>query len=373
MVQAVFTPATVKAGGTATLQLTSSNGPLLTTGLTITGTSGSQSATTPLSLTVTAPPAIELIAKTSSLSLAPGSTASTTITMQAFGGFTGTTNLVATAIDPLTGGALPGVGATITPTTIGPGGTATLTLTASASAPAATGTVGVEGFTPAMTPMGATWIAVNNAKPGFTLLPVRLPASPQTLTTWLDAVVLIDYSGGFSGPIQFTFSGLPNGVIGTFLPVDNCAGSSICDVRFELLAGIGATATPLTPITITGTSGSLTASTTFSIVVAPAASLAVGPPFAGYSDSYQLTTPVGGTATATLRGSGKVKGFTVNLTGVPPTATTNIIASPPTGYVVNIATTNQTAPGCYTLNYSGTPTGGQPVPGAFPLYLTVTK
>ena len=373
MVQAVFTPSTVKAGGTASLQLTSSNGPLVTTGLTITGSSGSLSATTPLNLTVTAPAGIQLIAKTSFLNLTPGSTASTTITMQATGGFTGTTNLLATAIDPLTGGALRGVTASITPTTIGPGGTATLTLTASASAPVAIGSVGVEGFTPAMALMGATWITLNNAKPGFTLLPVSLPASSQTLTRWLDQSVLINYSGGFSGPIQFTFSGLPNGVIGTFLPVDNCAGSSICDVRFELLAGITATATPLTPITITGTSGSLTASTTFNIAVAPAASLAVGPQFAGYSDSYQLTTPVGGTATATLRGSGKVTGFSVNVTGLPPTATSSIVAAPPSGYLVNIATASQTAPGCYSLNYSGTPTGGQAVPGALPLYLTVTK
>ena len=70
-----------------------------------------------------------------------------------------------------------------------------------------------------------------------------------------------------------------------------------------------------------------------------------------------------------------VKGLpaTVSVTGAPPTATTNIVAAPPTGDVVSFATTNQTAPGCYTLNYSGTPTGQQAVPGAFPLYLTVTK
>jgi hypothetical protein len=373
MVQAAFTPATVKAGGTATLQLTASYAPKVTTALTVTGASGSLSATAPLSLTVTDPPGVKLLSKASFLSLPPGSTASTTITMQGLGGFTDSANLQALIMDPVTGVSPPGITATLSPSTVGPGGTATLTVTAAASAPATTASVAVQAVTASKQVLGGTWIGLNNAKPGFTLFPVSLPASLQTLTGWLDAGLIVNYSGGFTGNIKFTFSGLPAGVIGTFAPMDNCGASTICGVRFELLAGITAVATPLTPVTITATSGNLTASTTFKMGVAPTPSFGVSPPLAGYTDSYQLVTPAGGTAATTLLGYGQVKGFSVSMTGAPPAATTSIVAAPPSGYSVSIATTSQTAPGCYTLNYSGTPTGQQPVPSQWPLYLTVTK
>jgi hypothetical protein len=365
-VTAVFTPATVPAGGTASLVLTSNYGSLVVTSLTISGSSGSLSATAPLSLTVTDPPGFKLLANPSFLSLPPGSKATTTITMQPTGGYTGTATLEPTILPP-------GITATVSPSTVGPGGTATLTLTASANAPPVPSWVYLAGLLPDRSNMGQAVITLNNPQPGFILSPVNLPAAQQTLTGYLDAIVGLNLSGGFSGDIKFTFSGLPAGVIGSFSGPLECGGPTCRLVFFELVAGVTAVATPRAPITITGTSGNLTSSTTFTIAVAPTTNFWVDPPVEALGQSFQLSTPVGGTAAVTLLGIGKGKGFTVGVTGVPPTATTSIVAAPPSAYAVSIATTNQTPPGCYPLNFTGNVPGQQPVPGVFPLFLTVTK
>jgi hypothetical protein len=221
--------------------------------------------------------------------------------------------------------------------------------------------------------MGEAVISLNSSKPGFTLSPVNLPTSLQTLSGWIDATVGINYFGGFSGNIQFAFSGLPAGVIGTFSPVYQCGGPTCGYVWFELAAGVTAVAAPRTPITITATSGSVTASTTFTLAVSPTGNFWVDPPLEALGQSFLLVTPAGGTVSTTLLGIGNGKGFTVGVSGVPPTATASIVAAPPSAYTLTIATTSQTAPGCYPINFSGTVPGLTPVPDVFPLYLTVTK
>jgi uncharacterized membrane protein len=362
-VAAVFTPPTVQAGSTARLTLTSYYGSVITTNIVITGTSGSLSATTSLHLTAnTEYVGFQLFASPVFVDLKPGGTATTTISMQPWLGFTGTGTLSAPILPP-------GVTATFNPSTIGPGITSTLTLTASAFAPAPTGFVQVQGAIGHAT-MGLLRITVNNDVPGFSLEPPYMPVS--TLTEIIDTSVVVDFSGGFSDPIQFSFSGLPPGVIGSFLQFpDNM--SNVRDVQFELAAGVTAVPTPSTPITITGTSGNLTASTTFNLAVAPTNNFSINPPVQLWSSSDYFTTPVGGTATARLLGIDNGLGFTVSVTGAPPTATTTLVAAPPSEYVLNVATTNQTAPGCYVINYVGNAPGQPPYTKGWPLYLTVTE
>lgn len=93
----------------------------------------------------------------------------------------------------------------------------------------------------------------------------------------------------------------------------------------------------------------------------------------GWSESDYFSTPVGGTATATILGIGHGAGFTVSVTGAPPDATTTIVPSAPSEYILNIATTSQTVPGCYVINYVGNAPGQPPYTRGWPLTLTVTQ
>jgi hypothetical protein len=218
--------------------------------------------------------------------------------------------------------------------------------------------------------IGVLRVTLNNDVPGFSLESPYIPVS--TLTEIIDTTLVIGYSGGFSGPVQLSFSGLPPGVIGSFQEVPEDT-TNVHTVQFELATGVTAVASPSTPVTIIGTSGNLTASTTFNIAVAPTTGFSVNPPVQGWSESYYLSTPVGGTATAKLLGIDNGKGFTVSLKGAPSTATTTLVAAPPSEYVLNVATTSETAAGCYAITYVGNVSGQPPYTGLFPLYLTVTQ
>jgi uncharacterized membrane protein len=362
-VTAVFSPSSVPAGGTATLTLASNYGSVITTNIVITGVSGSLSASTPLNLTANNEyVGFQLFGSPVFLDLKPGGTAITTISMQPWLGFTGTATLQAVLLPP-------GVTATFSPAAIGPGTTSTLTLTASASAPAPTGYMQVQGMVGHLE-MGILRITLNNDVPGFTLEPPSIPAS--TLTQIIDTTLVIDFSGGFSGPVQLSFSGLPPGVVGSFQEVP-ANTTNVHTVQFELAAGVTAVIAPSTPVTITGTSGSLTAATTFNIAVAPTKGFSVNPPVQGWSASDYFTTPVGGTGTAKLLGLDNGKGFTISVSGAPPSAATTIVAAPPSEYVLNVATTTKTAPGCYMITYVGNAPGQPPYTAGWPLYLTVTQ
>lgn len=366
-VTAVFTPPAVQAGASVSMKLTSYYGSVITTNIVVTGTSGGLSATTRLSLTsITSFVGFTLSASPTFVDLQPGGTATTTIRMQPVLGYTGQATLsVPDNILP------PGVTATISPSMIGPNGKATLTIKASASAPVPTGHLLLQGSV-VNAASGNVAITLNNDVPGFSLEPPYIP--DQTLTGIIETGVTIDYSGGFSGPVDLSFSGLPPGVIGSFQEFPG--GNNVSNQRFvgfELAAGVTAVASPSTPVTIAATSGDLTASVTFNIAVEPTSIFSVNPPAAFYSDSDYFTTPVGGTAILTILGIGPGQGFTVSVSGAPPDATTTITPAPPSEYAVSIATTNQTAPGCYVIDYVGTAPGQPPYTEGWPLYLTVTQ
>jgi hypothetical protein len=79
------------------------------------------------------------------------------------------------------------------------------------------------------------------------------------------AVVTTTVSGGFSGAIALSASGLPSGVTGTFSPASIAApGSGTSD--FNLVVARTAKTGTYT-ITIKGTSGTKTATTTLSLQV----------------------------------------------------------------------------------------------------------
>lgn len=222
--------------------------------VTVTGTSGSQTASTTFGLAVSTKSGFSLAASPTSLSVVQGSSATDTITVTDVGGFTGSVTLAASGLPS-------GVTASFgtNPTT----GTSVLTLSASSTATLGTSTVTINGTSGTLT--GSTTIALTvgtKTNPGFTLA-----ASPASLSitqgsSGTDTITVTDV-GGFTGSVTLAASGLPSGVTASF-GTNPTTGSSV------LTLSASSTATPGTStVTITGTSGSLTASTTIPLTVSP--------------------------------------------------------------------------------------------------------
>ncbi len=251
-VTASFLPASIAPGGSSILTLTAaalagSNTALVT----ISGASGQMIHTAAISVTVVAAaPAVRLSVWPASLTLAAGSWATSSVAVSGSGRVT----LSVTGLPP-------GVTAVLSPASVAAGGTATLTITASRSVASCT-----------------TWLAITVAgsasasKTGLTLNLVAAPtatfkvnASPNVLTVTTgssaSSTVTITPSGGFTGAVALTASGLPAGVTTVFSPAIISAGRTA-----TLTLAATATSAPVTTmVTITGASGTLSNTTTLQL------------------------------------------------------------------------------------------------------------
>jgi hypothetical protein len=255
-VTASFSPAST-TGTTSTLTLTaSSTATLGAATITVTGTGGSLTRTTPINLTVNAPPVPDftLAANPSTLTVTRGASGTSTITITRTGGFTGSV--------ALSGSGLPsGVTAGFNPASV-TGTSSTLTLTASATATLGAATVTVTGTSGSLTRTTQINLTVNApATPNFTLA-----ASPATLTVNRGAsgtsTITITRTGGFTSSVALSASGLPSGVTASFNPASTTGTSSTLTLTASSTATLGAAT-----ITVTGTGGSLTRTTTIGLTV----------------------------------------------------------------------------------------------------------
>ena len=217
---------------------------------TITGTSGSLTSTTTLSLTVNPQGNFTLSTSPNSLSIAQGASGTSTITINALSGFNGTVSLSASGLPA-------GVTASFNPGSTT--GTSTLTLTASGSATTGPATVTITGTAGNLA--SATTLSLTvNPPPNFTL-----SASPNSLTVTQGAsaisTITVNPLNGFNGSVAFSASGMPGGVTVSFSATSTTSTSTL-----TLTASSTATTGTVT-VTITGTSGSLTKTTTISLTV----------------------------------------------------------------------------------------------------------
>jgi hypothetical protein len=151
-----------------------------------------------------------------------------------------------------------------------------------------------------------------NASLSFTLAP-----SAGTLTVVQGAsntdTITVNPVNGFSGNVTLTASGLPNGVTASF-GTNPATGSSVLTLTATSTATVGGPAT----VTITGTSGSLTESTTLALTVTAGPTFVVGDGTSSLSLLPGATT--GNTVPITVTPSNGFTG-TVNLTcSITPTA-----------------------------------------------------
>src|SRR5215469_5621926 len=158
-------------------------------------------------------------------------------------------------------------------------------------------------------------------------------------------------SGGFTGSVDLTVSGLPAGASGTFNPTPLTSGNSTLTITTS-----STTPTGSFPLTITGTSGSTTHTASVSLVVTAAV---VGDFSVTASPASQTVTAGNGTSyTATATGSGGFSGAVAfSASGLPSGASASFNPTSVTGSgssTMTVTTSTSTPAGTYTLTITGT-------------------
>ncbi len=291
---------------------------------------------------VSTTPNFSLSASPGSVTITQGAAGGTsTITITPTNGFTGSVTLSASG---LPSGVTAAFGTN--PTT----SSSVLTLTASSTAATGTVTVTVKGTSGSLTQTTTVSLTVNAAAtPNFSLSP-----SPGSVTITQGAAggtststITITPTNGFTGSVTLSASGLPSGVTAAF-GTNPATSSSV----LTLTAGSTAT-TGTATVTIKGTSGSLTQTTTVSLTVNAAAT----PNFtiSASPTSLSITRGSHGTSTITIHPTNGFTGsVTLSATGMGTGVTAAFGTNPATGTSVLTLTASSSArTGTFTITVHG--------------------
>src|ERR1700682_2222937 len=259
---ATFNPTSVAGSGSSTMSVhTATTTPTRSYPLTITGTSGTLTHTTPVTLVVTAAPTPDFSLSTtpSSVTVTAGSPARYTEKTHRAGGFTGSVSLKISGLPA-------GAAGTFSPNPA-TGATSALTVATSSTTPAGSYVFTVTGTStnPALTRTSTATLVVTAPTAGnFSLSPTpasrSIPVGARTTYT-----INITRTGGFTGGVTLSAAGVPADATATFSPNPATGASSTLTV-----ATSGTTPVKTFTITITGTSGTRSHTTNVSLTVTSA-------------------------------------------------------------------------------------------------------
>jgi subtilase family serine protease len=201
-------------------------------------------------------PAFAIFASPGSVSVVQGNSGSSTISTTVSGGFDSAVALSAS-------GQPSGVTVSFSPTSITGSGSSTMTMAVSAGTTAGTYTITVTGSGGGMTHTAAVTLTVTTPVAGSFSLSVSPSSGYLARGQSGYAVVTVTASGGFDSAVALSATGLPPGVTGSFSPT-SVTGSGTSD--FTLTVGSHAPVGTY-PITITGTSGSTSHTTTLTFQI----------------------------------------------------------------------------------------------------------
>lgn len=282
-------------------------------------------------------PNFGLSASPNSVSVTQGSQTSTTVTVSPLNGFNGSVTLSALGLPN-------GVTANFNPNPTST--TSTLTLSAASGAATGTVTVTIQGVSGALTNSTTISLTVNPLVQSFTLA-----ASPNALTIAKGgaggtSTITVTPVNGFSGNVTLAASGLPTGVTAVFSPNPTTSTSTLT-LSASSTAKVGKAT-----VTITGTSGTLKATTTVALTVD-----ALGN-FTLTASPKTLTVAQGssGGVTVTVVPTG---GFdqqvTLNATGLPTGVTATFNPNPTTSSsTLTLQVSGSAAVGKSTITITGT-------------------
>jgi subtilase family serine protease len=277
-VTASFSPATALTSSTLTLAASSSAAAATAT-VTITGTSGSLTSATRLALTITSTAAFSLSATPANVSVAPGGSVRSTLSIAPRNGFKGAVTLAASGLP---------AGVTASFGVASASGASTLTLTASSAAAAGASSVTITGTSGSLTSTATVNLTVSPAA-GYSIAPS--PASFNVPQSGSGAsVITVTPQTGFSGTVTFSVSGLPSGVTATLSPAAATRTTTLT-LRATANAALGTSM-----VTVTGTSGIITSNTTITITVAPPATFTL----AATPASVSVNSGASGTSTIAI-------------------------------------------------------------------------
>ena len=202
-------------------------------------------------------PGFSLSASPGSVSVAQGSSGSSTITSTVTGGFNSAITLSAT-------GQPSGVTVGFSPTSITGAGTSTMTMTVASSTATGTYLITVTGTSGSTTQTTTVSLTVTGISPNFTI-----SASPKSLTVARGgsgtSTIATSISGGFNSAITLSASGQGSGQTVTFSPSSIAApgsGTSTMTIRVSSRSRLGSRT-----ITITARGGGVTHTTTVTLDV----------------------------------------------------------------------------------------------------------
>jgi Pro-kumamolisin, activation domain/FG-GAP-like repeat/Bacterial Ig-like domain (group 3) len=312
-VTASFSPNPATTGSSVLTLTASSSAPFANQAITITGTSGTLTASTNTTVSVHAA-GFTLAALPATLGIAQGSSSTSTISVLPLYGFTGSVNLSIAGLPA-------GVTASFSPTSTT--GTSTLTVTVSSTATPGSSNLTITGTSGTVTANASLPLTIH--APSFSLSGTGPVTVGQGFTGASTIYVTDQY--GFTGNVNLAVSGLPNGVTASFSP-NPATGISVLTFTASSSASIGQSV-----VTVTGTSGALSATTTISLgVYAPSFTLnAGGSVSVGQGSSVAsnvFVTPQNGfTGSVTLSVSGLPSGVTALWSPNPTTGTSALTLS----------------------------------------------
>ena len=203
-------------------------------------------------------PGFSLSASPGSVSIVQGGSGSSTITSTATGGFN-TAAALSAAGEPT------GVSVSFSPASIAGTGTSTMSITVASSVAAGTYAITVTGT--AGSTVESTTVSLTVTAPATPAFTISVSPSSGSLDQGQSgyATVTTAVSGGFNSAISLSATGLPSGVTGSFSPNPIAAPGS-GTTHFTLTVSRSAK-TGTYPITITGTGGGITHTTTLTFEV----------------------------------------------------------------------------------------------------------
>jgi subtilase family serine protease len=298
--------------------------------VTVTGVSGSQTVTVPLTLIISAP--TFTLYGGGSLTIGQGLSGTTSVYINRLYGFTGNVNF---SVSGLPGGVTASFSPNPATSTY-----STLTLTAAGTVPVGLYPLTITGTSGSITQ--TTTLTLTVGTPSFTLLSYGLTVGQGQTSS---GAVYVNTVNGFTGAVNLAVSGLPTGVTASFLT--NPTTSYYNQLTFNVSSSVPVGQYPLT---ITGTSGSLTQTTTLTLTVgAPSFTLSA----ASYQTIGQGSTGTGYVYVQPQNGfSGSVS---LSISGLP-SGVTAAFSTNPTTYSSSILFTvaSTAAVGASTLTITGT-------------------